>query len=581
MADEHDAESAPKKKKKQEYIKRGNALKGQRRSAWDPLWMDIGDNILPRRGRFFLSESNRSEFGVDRKRRIINSKPTVAARTLRALMVSGMCSPARRWFRGTVNDAKLKELQSVKDWCFAVETAIRDQLKKSNLYQCLDNVLGDLSGFGTSVLYIEDDIEAGIRGYVFEIGSYSLSNSPRLTPDTCFRELSLTVRQLVKQFGLENCSTKVQNDFKRNELDALVEVTHLIQPNDDYEPGMMGAKGMKFSSCWFETASANDADEQFLREGGYEEDPLMKVRWNVTGVDVYGSDCPGAEAIGDAKVLQLTCRREEQAFDKTVNPPMAGPTSLIGQRSSTLAGDITHVDTMAGGQEYKPAITINPVALTAFAAKIQRLEMSIEAAFYADLALMFQRLNQGQMTATEITARQQEQMLLLGSVYERTEEELLRPLLYRVFMILYRNGKLPMPPEELRGSELKFDFESIMSQAQKLLSTANIERLLSLVGNLHAVFPDVHDKIDADQAVDEYGDAIAVPPSIIRSDDEVAEIRAAREQQKQLAVQAQQAAAAAQGAKVLSETDTSGDNALTRLLGNTTGTPSPGTPPYH
>lgn len=575
--------------RKKEYLKRYEALLSERRSSWDPQWRDIGDNILPRRGRFFLSETNKGEFGAERKRGILNSKPTVAARTLRALMVSGMCSPSRRWFLGGIADMKLRELQVVKDWAFEVEQAVRDQLKKSNIYQSLDNVMGDVGSFGTTVLYVEDDLELGVRGYVFPIGSYVLANNAKLQADTCFREVRMTVRQLVQQFcklvdgerDMSNVSTTVADDYKNKRLDKFVDVVHLICPNEDYDPERIGLDGMKFRSCWFETAEANAADGKFLREGGYSEDPLMKVRWNVTGEDVYGSDCPGFEALGDAKVLQHTCKREEQAFDKVVNPPMAAPTSLIGQRSSTLAGDLTHVDTTAGGQRYEPAIVINPMALNAFAAKIAQLERSIEAAYYADLALMFQRLNQGQMTATEINARQQEQMLLLGSVMERAEEELFRPLLWRVFMIMYRNGKLPPAPEELRGSEFKFDFVSMVSQAQKLLGTANLERLLAMIGNLAAVFKEAPDKIDVDQAIDEYAEAIAVPPSVVRSDDEVAAIRQGRAQQQQMVQQAQQQAAAAEGAKVLSQADTSGDNALTRLLGNVTGAPTPGSPPIH
>ena len=568
---------APKRRKA--YASRYDALRGERQSHWDAEWRDICDNILPRRGRFFTSEANKATAGADRKRAILNSKPTVAARTLRALMTSGMASPARRWFLGAVDDPSLKENQAVKDWAFEVESLIRDTLKKSNIYQCLDNVLGDLGSFGTSVLYVEDDLETVVRGYVFPIGSYVLANSARLRPDTVMREVTLTTRQLVDLFGIENVSAKVKEDYEKERFDAENKVIHVVEPNADYDESKIGPEGMKYRSCWFEANAVADAESKFLREGGYYEDPMMKVRWNVTGEDVYGSDCPGFEAIGDAKVLHLVCKREEQAFDKLVNPPMVGPTALIGMRSSTLAGDITHVDTMAGGQEYKPAFTIAPATLPAFAAKVQRLESSIEAAYYADLALMFQRLNQGTMTATEINARQQEQMLLLGSVMERSEEELFRPLLYRVFRSLWRAGKIPPPPEVLKDAELKFDFVSIMSQAQKLLGTANIERLAGFIGNLFAADHTVMDKIDLDQVVDEYAEMLAVPPSIIRSDDEVAKLRQQRAQMAQQQMQAEQAQPAAEGAKTLSQADTSGDNALTRLLGNVTGQPAPGSPP--
>lgn len=564
--------------KKKEYQARHEALRTERMSNWDAEWKDIADNILPRRGRFFASEANNGTRGAERKRRIINSKPTVAARTLRALMTSGMASPARRWFLGAVSDESLKEVQAVKDWAFETEVVIRDTLKKSNIYQCLDNVLGDLGSFGTTALYVEDDLESTIRGYVFPIGSYVLANNARLRPDTIFREVMMTVRQLVRQFGEEKCSAKVKKDYAEKRFDVQHKVTHLICPNEDYDPQRIGPAGMKFKSVWYETESVGDVEDVFLREGGYSEAPVMTPRWNVTGEDVYGSDCPGMEALGDAKVLQLVCRREEQAFDLVVKPPMVAPTSLIGMRSSTIAGSITHVDTLQGGTKFEPAVTVNAQALSAFAAKVQRLEASVEQAYYADLALMFQRLSQGQMTATEINARQQEQMLLLGSVMERSEEELLRPLLYRTFMILWRNGKIPTPPEQLQGAELKFDFVSIMSQAQKLLGTANLERLMGLVGNIASVFGDVIDKIDADQVVDEYADMLAVQPSVVRSDDEVAKIREARAQQQAQKQQMAQGMAMAEGAKTLAQADTSGDNALTRLLGNITGSPSPGTP---
>lgn len=572
-----DAFAATRARKK-DYIRRGTSLRNDRRSFWDPLFMDLADNILPRRGRFFMNEQNRADLGAAKKRKLINSKPTVSARTLRAMMMNGIASPSRRWFVGTVNDEVILEQQEVKDWCFAVESKMRETLKKSNIYQCLDNVFGDLGTFGTTALYVEDDVESDVRGYVFPVGSYSLANSARLAVDTCFREVAMTVRQLVEQFGIDACSNRVQDAYRdRTRHEEWVQVTHLIQPNAEYEPGKIGPKGMKFSSCWFETA-AGEADDKFLREGGYQENPLMTPRWNVTGEDVYGTDCPGMEALGDAKVLQLTERREEQAFDKVVNPPMAG-VGLIGMRSSTLAGDVTHLD--GAGGKFEPAMKVEATALSAFREKIARLEAAIEQAYFADLVLMFQRIEAGKMTATEVTARQQEQMQLLGSVMERLEEELLRPLLYRVFMILWRNGKLPRPPEALRGIELKFDFVSVMSQAQKLLSTANIERLLSLIGNLAAIFPNVKDKLNEDQAVDEYADALAVQPSIIRSDDEVAAIRQQRAQAQAARMQAQQMAAAAQGAKVLSEADTSGDNALTRLMGNVTGSPAPGSPAIH
>lgn len=570
------AETAAKpgkdKSAKKELMRRLTELKTIR-STYDADWKERSEFILPRRARFFLSETNK---GGRKDSEIMNGRPAIAARTLRALMVSGMSSPARRWFLGTVADRDLRELDAVKDWCFAVENTIRETLKKSNIYQCLGNVYGDEATFGTAALFVEEDLEQVIRGYVLPIGSYCLDNSARLTIDTCFHEERMTVKRVVERFGLENCSRFVRDAFNRGHIATEVDVVHVIYPNDNYEPGKIGAAGMPIRSCWFEAIDHVDTRGKFLAEGGFNEQALFTPRWSVTGADVYGSDCPGEQAIGDAKVLQKLEKRSLQSFDKVTNPPIVSDSSLVGQ-VELAPGGVTIVD--GGSVKVAPLMTVHPGALQAFAAKVLEKEQRVDTAYYADLALMMQRIESGRMTATEVNARQQEQMLLLGEVNERNEEELLRPLLHRVFMILFRRGDLPPIPEELKGRELRWEFVSIMHQAQKLLGTANIERLLSLVGNLVGVAPTVMDKIDTDQAIDEYADALAVPPSIVRSDDEVASMREAKAKQAQAAQAQADAAAQVEGAKVLSETDTSGDNALTRLLGNITGQPAPGTPP--
>ena len=114
--------------------------------------------------------------------------------------------------------------------------------------------------------------------------------------------------------------------------------------------------------------------------------------------------------------------------------------------------------------------------------------------------------------------------------------------------------------------DLKVEYISVMAQAQKLVGISGVERFVGFVGQMAQMNPDVMDKLDIDQTVDVYADMTSVPPSIVRSDDAVASMR----QQKAQAAQAQQQSEmmnqAAGTAKQLSETDTSGDNALTEMM---------------
>ncbi len=117
------------------------------------------------------------------------------------------------------------------------------------------------------------------------------------------------------------------------------------------------------------------------------------------------------------------------------------------------------------------------------------------------------------------------------------------------------------------------EYDSDLESLPLAMGIGNIERFVGFVGNLAALqaqagkAPTAFDKLDFDQTIDEYADGVSVPPTIVRSDDVVAEMRQAEQQQMQQAQQLQIAQQGAQAAKDLSQADTSGDNVLTRLMG--------------
>ena len=68
------------------------------RSSWIEHWRDISQYLMPRNGRYFLTDRNKGE---KRHNTIIDSTGTRANRILAAGMMAGMTSPARPWFRLT------------------------------------------------------------------------------------------------------------------------------------------------------------------------------------------------------------------------------------------------------------------------------------------------------------------------------------------------------------------------------------------------------------------------------------------------------------------------------------------------
>lgn len=549
---------------------RFQALNAERARGWESNWRDLADYIEPRTGRWCLSDANNGE---RRDQKIINASATYAARALEAGMMSGITSPSRKWFNLATPDPDLMEYGPVKVWLHQVSMAMNELFARSNLYNVLPTIYGENGIFGTACMAAMPDQQDLVRFYPFTVGSYYIANSARLQVDTVYREFRMTARQMAQQFGQEALSQTVRGMLD-SKGDSWIDVCHAIEPNDDRVSGRMDNKNMPYRSVYFEK---NGDRDKVLRQSGFRDFPAMAPRWKLNGEDVYGTG-PGSIAIGDTKALQLMERRKAEMVEKGVRPPMIAPESLRNQKASIVPGDITYVNVQQGMQGFVPALTVDPGWLTGIRGEIQAAEDKINTAFFVDLFLMVSQMDSVR-TATEIAVRKEEKMLMLGPVLERLNDELLDPLIDRTFGLMLEQSApiwaglmpgrpaLPPPPKELAGMDLRVEYTSILAQAQKALGVSSIERTVGFAGNLAGLNPEVLDKLDMDQAVDEYAAMIGVPPTMLRSDDQIAQIRQQRAEAQAQQAQAEQLSQSIQGAKLLSETDVSSPNALTAIAG--------------
>lgn len=542
------------------------------RSTFDPHWREIADFMLPRRPLFAVTDTNKSR----RNPKIVDPTATLALRTLSSGMMAGVTSPARPWFRLTTPDPDLSEFGPVKQWLHTVTQRMSTVFLRSNIYNSLPMIYSDMGGFATSALYIEEDFDAVIRTYVFPIGSYMIAFNERLQVDTFFREMRMTVAQLIKKFSNINkpdwsiFSTNVRNLWERQSHNAWVDLCHVIFPNEKYDGNGYMSNQKKYRSVYYEKSTNKTTDntyynnDVYLRNSGYDYFPVLVPRWQTTGEDIYGTDCPGMTALGDTKALMLMQRRRLQAIEKHVNPALTGPTSLKKEKVSLISGDVTYGDEMEGKKGLRPIHEVDP-KLEGLQMAIAEHQFRIRRTFFEDLFLMLVNTDRREITAREIEERHEEKLLALGPVLEQLNQDLLDPLIDVTFMIMERQGLIPFPPEEIQGQALKVEYISILAQAQKMAGLAGIERFAGFAGQVAGFDPLVLDKIDRDQMIDEYADITGVPPRIIVSDENVQKIREGRAR-----VQQQQAALAnlAQGAKVakdLAGSKTDEANVLTDL----------------
>jgi len=505
-------------KKRTQLLQRWQSLRTER-SSWMPHWQELSTYLLPRNGRFFRQDRDK---GQRKNNNIYDNTATRALRTLGAGMMSGATSPARPWFRLGTPDPDMNAYQPVKIWLDDVSRRMHMVFQKSNTYRALHQIYGELGAFGTAASIILPDFDTVIHQYSLTCGEYCIATDWQGNVCTLYREFEKQVSEVVKEFGLSNCSGTVQSMYSTGNLDAWVPIIHAIEPRADRDPSKKDAKNMAWGSYYMELGNEN----KFLREGGFKKFPGVAPRWDLAGGDIYGNS-PGMEALGDIKQLQHEQLRKAQAIDYKTNPPLSVPTNMKNRDIERLPGGITFFDPGAGNASIQSLFKVD-LELNYLLQDIQDVRQRINSTFFSDLFLMLANSSDVRMTATEVAMRQEEKMLMLGPVLERLDNELLYPLIDSTFAYMVEAGAIPPAPDEMQGMELNVEMISMLAQAQRAIGVNGIDRFTGNLGVIAQFKPDVLDKFDSDMWVDEYSDMLGVDPRLIVAGDQVAIIRKAR-----------------------------------------------------
>lgn len=542
------------------------------RYSWWLHWRELADYILPRRYRW-LVQANQANRGSPINYNIVDSTATIAARTLAAGLTAGVSSPTRPWFKFQIKE--YEDDIEVAAWLAECVRRMGEVFQESNFYTAMAVMYFDLVVFGTACVLIYEDYENVIHCYNPCAGEYFYGLNSKLEVTSFAREFTMTMDQLADMFPLDKVMDDVKQsvDPKNPAMSGTATreklVMHMIEPNKGYYDVV--PKQFPYREVYWEVGAEKS---RVLRAKGFWDWPCLTPRWDVVANDPYGRS-PAMDALGDTKQLQQETRRKAQAIDKMVNPPIIADIQLKNQPASLLPGGFTYVaglDNQRVGA--KPLYTVMP-PIGEMKQDIQEVQSRIRLTFHNDLFTGITDLTTVR-TATEIDARREEKLVLLGPVLERILHELSKAI-DRTWGIMQRGRLLPPPPQALHGkiSHVQVNFISMLAMAQRGLATAAIEKVWGFGGNIAAIKPEVLDRLDEDETIQEYADALGVSPKLLRSDKQVAAIQKARAQAQQAQQMmagaqsaAQTAATGAQGAETLSNTDVGGGvNALQAILG--------------
>ena len=498
----------------------------QQYDTWKATYKEVSDYIAVGRGRY-TDYGERENQKSKAASKIINNTATDALHMLGAGLHGGLSSPARPWFQLGFVDDDMNTFSAYKSWLDSCEKVMYAAFKRSNFYTIIHNIYEEIGGFGTGAMMLDDNPEHGLLFHYFTVGDYRFSVKVDGRCHCFYRRFKMQAVQVQQFFGRDKCSDKVKRLIETSPYEW-VEIMHVIEPNESHDPNKMDSK--PFTSVYFET---KEKDKR-LSDKGYDEFPVVTPRWQALSNESYGWG-PGLESIGLAKAIQVMERQSMLASDKMLDPPLALPSSMKDRMLDLGPGGKNIYD--EANVKIQNMVMIDPNVIQLYRANIDAIEGKIRRNFHNELFLMIAQEDPAKMTATEVLARKEEKMLMVGPTIERLEFEHLSPIVERVFAILARQGKLPPPPAELQNVEYKIDFVSLLAQAQKLIGAQSMQSYLGLAERVALVDPGSVNKTNWDKYLEESADMVSLPSKVVRTDDEVGAIR----QQMAEAQQAEQA----------------------------------------
>ena len=505
-----------------------NQLRGEM-SCFQSIWQQCADHALPLR-RLGFTDQVSSSFKEDT--RLQSDVAVDALNTLASGMTSWVTPSQQNWFQWEANDS-VSGGEAVNMWLADCTARAHKALANSNFYHAVHLGYLDLGAFGTVGLFAEAGKERPLNFRCWHTGTFACAENEEGTVDRVFRYFTLTAGQAVERFGNdapEICRKDV-DEKKRHQKHPFI---HAISPRErkDRNPAG-GPMGMPVASCYVQPAS-----KKIVQESGFESFPVMVSRWlKWSDESPYGVS-PAMLSIADIRGSNYLESLLAAMANLKVNPRVISKTGAVGV-VDLGPGGVTQVSDMQDA----PQVWADPSDYRVGMDLVDRVDNRIKRAFHMPLFEQFATLER-QVTATEVRARQAEQLARVSPAFTLLTTDLINPLLERVFMILFQGGHFAQPPQEAFVQDAAGQWRllypqtiqiSRMSQAIEAQKEHAFASTIETFFPLMQMDPTLMDDWDLSTAQRDIGRGKGVPGKYLRSPEDKAALQQARAEANQQA----------------------------------------------
>lgn len=500
---------------------------------------ELGRLILPSRG-LFQGEDTESL----RESNLFNPAANRALRKAAAGMTQAITPAGNPWFKHAFLLRQDREATGGNEYVDTVDNMLRTVLSAGGFYRAIHSFNKELLGFGCALLGCEESPRTVARYFCQTCGTYCVALDEDGNLDAVARRLLMTPRELARRFGEDRLSDVSRQKLKKDSYDP-VAVRHVVQRRTARDPERADRSNMPWGSWWYEEGGATD----FLDVGGFRSMPFFFTVWEEAR-GVYGTG-PGDEALADQKGIEGWELRKAVGVEKMIDPVLVSQGPLKAYVDTSPGAVIPSGG--FGADSLKPLYEVNfGPAVQHVQEEINQISLRLEDVMMANIfASMSLETRPAGMTMTEYMDRRRRSAELMGPTVSGYEPRILSPVLENTFGLLEEYGLLPGPPDGLSPfASLNVSYQSPMAQMLEQSGAVAIQSLFELAAPMLRAVPDLADKIDFEQAIDELAQRLGVPASVVRSDETVAAMRqqraeaqAAQQQQMAEARMLQQVAA--------------------------------------
>ncbi|HRI37091.1 MAG TPA: portal protein [Nitrospira sp.] len=519
------------------------------RMTFERPWQDIRELVRPNTTDFTGGPTP----GQVRTTRIYDGTAVDACNELAAGLCAYLVNPSERWF--TIGVTGYEEVDYDEDalaWLEIVSEAIYACYahETSGFNSCMHESMLDIGAFGTSCPYQEWSPEK--NAVIFRSCSMSgiyFDEDSGGQVDSVNYLRKWKVRQLRQQFAV--LPPKISEEKNENKE---LHIHHLVCPRTDRDITKADTRNKKFASFWL-----CEETKELILESGYDTLPYHGGRWMKLADEVYGVG-PAKDCLPDIKMLNNMEKTIIKYAQKLTDPPLQVPDE----------GFMLPIDTSPGSLIFKegnsPLIEpLYPQGQVPWSLELaEQKRNKIRKTFLSDW-LKMEKENK-EMTAYEVADRRNEKLQLIAPNMGRIQKEQLNQMIQRTYMLLKEKGRIPnAPPSLQRGKRLMVTYISPAARAQLAIKANEIGRYLSEITPLIQVYPGIVDKVDFDKLAAKLAEFRSMTRTVLRTDAEVAKIRADRQQQQQMQQMAEVAEPLTKSMKNVADAQDKGLN-LTGML---------------